>query len=411
MQSIIKSQKRAIIRSREETEQAVAKIGNLEEIEEMTGKLDMQNLEPKLMHSVIENDKDVIDDGKLIKEAYNQGLSNFIPDLMFEQLVKNFSMAKQIYGETILKLMTGYDADYIEKNIKIPEFQKVIKKAIEEKVKKLKKEKVLDKENSFNDASLELASMVMYLEELDNITPKGIYGEKIHKKISLYGDREDYKNFTRDTRYRDIAIKHSVKTAIRRGHKTLEIKDLKAFERGSKGKAIIIYAMDSSGSMKGKKIDSSKKAGIALAFKALKEKDEVGLIVFGDDLKAVIPPTTDFTRLLKEITMIKASKETNIALPLKKCIELFPSEEVTKHLILLTDAIPTVGEEPEKETINAAIEAREKGITISLIGINLDKKGKELAKKIVDIGQGKLYMAKKVEEIDKIVLEDYYNIA
>ena len=39
-----------------------------------------------------------------------------------------------------------------------------------------------------------------------------------------------------------------------------------------------------------------------------------------------------------------------------------------------------------------------------------EKKGKELAKKIVEIGDGRLYMVSNVDEIDKIILEDYYEI-
>ena len=43
--------------------------------------------------------------------------------------------------------------------------------------------------------------------------------------------------------------------------------------------------------------------------------------------------------------------ETDIVATLRKAIELFPSEGITKHLMLITDALPTVGEEPEKDTL------------------------------------------------------------
>ena len=46
-----------------------------------------------------------------------------------------------------------------------------------------------------------------------------------------------------------------------------------------------------------------------------------------------------------------------------------------------------------------------------MIGINLDDKAAEFAKKMVEIGEGKLYMVREVEELDKIVLEDYYSIS
>ncbi len=362
------------------------------------------------MSSVLENDKKTIEKGKLINEGMNQGMNSFTPDLMFQQLVKNYQIAKQIYGASLIKLTSGYNPDYIKRNINIPEFQKELKKRIEENIGKLKEDKLLDNDGTINEKGIELASLVIYFEELDKLVPSGILGEKIHKKASVYGGKEDFRNFKRDDRYRDIAIKKSVKLAIRRNHKKLDEKDLKVFERQSRGQCNIIYALDASGSMKGKKIDACKKAGIALAFKAIEEKDKVGLIVFGSELKEVIEPTNDFAFLLKNITKVKASRQTDIVKTIRKAIELFPTEDISKHLILISDALPNIGKEPEKETMEAVSVAKDNGITISLIGINLDEKGEKLAKKIVEIGEGRMYVVKDVEEVDKVVLEDYYCI-
>ncbi len=379
-------------------------------IEEASGSLSSNNEEDKLMHSVLENDKNTIEDGKLIKDAINEGLSIFTPDLTFEHLVKNYSMAKKIYGKTLLRQLTGYEPSYIEKNINIPEFQKELKKNINDNITRLSDDRLLDKDGSITEKGIKLASLILYTEELDNIIPKGILGDKIHKKSFIYGDKGNVKAYKKGDRYRDIAVKKSIKLAIRRNHKKLNDKDLKTFERQSKGQICIIYGIDASGSMKGKKIEVCKKAGIALAYKAIDEKDNVGLVVFGSDIKSQIEPTNDFNRLLIEITRIKASKETNIAMTISKAVELFPIKEITKHLILLTDALPTVGKDPEKETLEAVSSARSNGITISLIGIKLDNKGKALAEKIVKLGDGRLYIVKDLENLDKVVLEDYYSV-
>jgi len=380
------------------------------EAEELTGGLKRQSEEDKLMNSVLENDKEIVDDGRLIKDAINQGIGSFTPNLLFEQIVKNYSIAEQIYGESLIKLLSGYNPGYIKRNINIPEFQRELRKRIEEKIEQLKDKGLLEKDGFITGRGIELASLILYTEELDNIIPKGIFGEKTHKKPSHYGDKEDAKQYKKGDRYRDIAIKKSAKLAIRRGHKELIKKDLKSFERQSKGQCYIIYALDASGSMKGKKIEQCKKAGIALAFKAIDEKDKVGLIVFGSDIKQSIEPTTDFPLLLKEITSARASKETDIKATLRKAVELFPNEKITKHLILLTDALPTVGENPEEETLEEVSAARANGITISVIGIGLDEKGKNLAEKIAALGEGRLYIIKDLENVDKIVLEDYYSV-
>jgi Mg-chelatase subunit ChlD len=384
-------------------------LGDTEQIDELSGKLKTQKEEEKLMHSILQNDKEVIKDGKIIRDAINQGLNSFTPDLMMQQLVKNFSMAKQIYGPSLLKLISGYNPDYIKKNINIPEFRKELKDRIEKNIEELKENKFITND-SISEKGIEVASLVMYFEELDNITPKGILGEKIHKKTFIYGDKADFRNFKKGDRYKDIAIKKSAKTAIRRGHSKLTEKDLKVYERQSKGQSYIIYALDASGSMKGAKIGACKRAGIALAYKAINGKDKVGLIVFGSEVKEAVRPTDDFGFLLKEIAKVKASKQTDLKITLRKAIELFPNEDVTKHLILITDAMPTIGQKPEEETLQEVSTARNNGITISLIGINLNEKGKKLAEKITEIGQGRLYVIRDIENVDKIVLEDYYSL-
>tara|TARA_Y100000294_G_C8556161_1_gene337268 strand:+ start:657 stop:1844 length:1188 start_codon:yes stop_codon:yes gene_type:complete len=379
-----------------------------EEIQESTGKLSTQKAEQKLMRSVLENDKETIEKGKLISDSINQGLQSFTPDMIYQQLIKNYSMAKHIYGPSLIKLASGYDPDYVKKNINIPEFRNELKFRIEKNIEALKEEGLLDKDNVLSEKGIELASLVMYFEELDKITPQGILGEKIHKKASIYGSKEDNRAYKKGDRYKDIAIKKSTKLAIRRGHKNLHEKDLQVYERQSKGQCYIIYALDASGSMKGKKIDACKKAGIALAYKAINEKDKVGLIVFGSDIKTTVEPTTDFPFLLKCIASARASRQTDLVATLRKATELFPNEEITKHLILITDALPTIGDDPEEKTLKETSIARNKGITISLIGINLDEKGKQLAEKITELGNGKLYAVNNVKNVDKIVLEDYY---
>ncbi|MEK6876366.1 MAG: VWA domain-containing protein, partial [Nanoarchaeota archaeon] len=382
---------------------AEQQIHEKEEIEEITGKLSTQEVENKLMKSVLENDKETIEKGKLIGDSISQGLSSFTPDLIYQQLVKNYSMARHIYGPSLLKLATGYNPDYIKKNINIPEFQKELRFRIQKNIEKLKEEGLLGKDNEITDKGIELASLVMYFEELNKLVPKGILGEKIHKRASIYGSKEDTRIYKKSDRYKDIAIKKSAKLAIRRGHSNLDKKDLMVYERQSRGQTYIIYALDASGSMKGAKIDACKRAGIALAYKAIDEKDKVGLIVFGSEIKTIVEPTQDFSYLLKSIAAARASRETDIVATLRKAIELFPSEGITKHLILITDALPTIGEEPEKDTLKEVSIARNKGITISLIGINLNEKGKKLAEKIVELGQGKLYIIKGVENVDSVV--------
>ncbi len=384
--------------------------GEFEKIDELTGKLAFSRVGKKFMHLVLDNDKETVQDGKFVNDAINYGISSFTPELMFEKLVRNFSLSKNLYGKTIIREITGHDENYLEKNLMVPEFKKILIERIRKNIENLKEKKIIDDGGFLTEKALELASLVLYTEELDNITPKGILGERVHKKSHIYGDKNDFRNFKKSDRYRDIALKKSVKLAIRRKHQELKTDDLKVYERQSRGQICLIYALDASGSMKGKKIETCKKAGIALAYKAIDEKDRVGLIVFGSDIREELRPTENFSELLKRITRIRAARQTDIAKTIERAIELFPSTDITKHLILLTDAMPTVGEKPVKETLQAVSKARASGITISLVGIGLDDKGKKVAERIAEVSNGKLYAVRDLEDIDKIVLEDYYSV-
>ena len=330
--------------------------------------------------------------------------------MMFESITNNYSMAKKIMGETLIRLISGYNPSYIERNIRIPEFKRELKKRLEDNIEELREDKLLKRDYSVSEEGIKLASIVTFAQELDNIVPKGIFGEKDHKKISHYGNRGEVRNYKKGDRYKDIHIRESIKLAIRRGHPTVSKEDLKTSDRESRGKVHVIYAIDASGSMKGKKLEMSKKAGIALAYKAINSKDKVGLIAFGSEVKEEIEPTDDFMLLLTKITMLTASRQTDFKGMLHRAVELFSPGNYTKHLMILSDAMPTVGEEPEKETLREISAIKNAGVTVSLIGINLDDKSKLFAEKIVQIGEGKIYLVRETDEIDRIVLEDYYSV-
>ncbi|MGM5484862.1 MAG: vWA domain-containing protein [Nanobdellota archaeon] len=380
-------------------------IGEKENIEEVDGKLGGTDEDDKLMRSVLSNDKEKIDEGKMISDAVNRGLGSFTPDIMFENLVEKYQMTKKMYGERLIRNLTGYDADYVERNRNIPEFRDELKKQISSRIKKLEKDELIDEEGMVTDYGLDLSSVIVYLEELEHLKMHGISGEKIRKEKAHYGEKAESKDFRRGDRYKDIDVRGSVKKSIKRGHDRISRDDLKVKERQSKGNIEIIYAIDASASMKGEKLEMAKKAGIALAYKATQEKNKVGLIVFGDEIREEFEPSNDFEKLLYRINRIRATNQTNISKTINRAGRLFSSNNCTKHLMMITDAMPTEGEDPHQEAIDSAAELKD--VTTSIIGINLNEAGTELARKITDISEGRLSIAKNINNLDLLVLEDY----
>jgi Mg-chelatase subunit ChlD len=367
--------------------------------------------ERNILQSLIDEDKKAKDHASFANDAINTGNGSFIPDMMFEKITKNFSMANNLYGETILRQVTGYGSDYLEKNIQIPEFQKEIKSNIEQNIERLKSDQILNNDGSLSEKALSVASLVLLKQELDKISEDSLRGFRVNKKKSHYGEKSEVVDFRKGMRYNDISVKKSIRQSIRRGHDQILQNDLKAFERSSKGKICVIYAIDSSGSMNGRKIEMAKKAGIALAYDATEKKDLVGAVVFGSKIVQDVRPTSDFIRLLRTIAKARPSKKTDIANTLRYTIDMFPKGIDTKHLILLTDAMPNVGDKPHKETIEAVSYAKSSGVTISVIAIDLNLEGENLAKDIITISKGKLYRVHDIEKLDQIILQDYYEFS
>lgn len=382
-------------------------LGEQESIQEISGSL-KNTFEEGLMKTVLENDAKAIEKGKVIGDAINQGISSFSPDIMFEKLVRNYREAEQIYGKKLIRQVTGYDASYIERNIHIPEFVRELKKKIEEGIDKLEGSGILDREGGISQKGYDIAALTMYVEELDHILSSGVGGEYEHKKVVVYGERADVRSFRPRDRYKDIALKASLKTALRRGHDTIEVTDLRTFERVAKGGVQIVYAMDSSGSMRGKKMEQSKRAGVALAFTALENKDRVGLLVFSDRVNSVLPVGSHFGEFLRSITNVTPGRETNMTEVLREAEKSFLDEDGTKHLIVLSDALPTVGKDPKKEVLAMIATLRNAGITTSIVAIGIEKKEEEFAREASDLGGGWLSVVRDVGELDHIILEDYW---
>ena len=382
-------------------------VSEIEKAETAEGKLHKQYVEDKLMNSVLSGDKQSVDQAELIQEATNRSIGSFTPDLMMAQMVNNFSMARQLMGDKMIKLLSGYDPNYIEKNLKIPEFKKEIKQAVHSFIERMKDNNIVDDEGTITAKGAELGALIL-VKELDEFIARDKMGEKTSKRVSHYGERAGFRNYRKGDRYKDLSVKRSVHRAIRRGRQVLSPDDLVIAEREGKGKISLVLALDASASMKGNKIETCKRAGVALAHKAIGEQDDVGLVVFGSEIKNAISPTRDLHTLISAISGVKTSRQTDVAAMIFKSIELFPTSAHTKHLIILTDALPTVGKDPELETLQAASAAHSAGITVSIIGVQLDKAGVKLADQVAQIGEGRFILVRNLDHLGRFVLEDYY---
>jgi Mg-chelatase subunit ChlD len=377
-----------------------------EKIEELDGSLKKSDRkESKLMSTVDKGNADK-DKGKVAEEMVNKGIGSFTPDMMFQNLVNNYKNAKKLFGETIIREITDFEPGYIERNVNIPEFKTQLKKNITNNINSLKDKGVLAADYTLTQKGLDYAAMYLCDLELEELKLKG-QGKKRIKETDKYGIKEDYADFNKNSRYRDIAIAQTVKNAARRKHKKILKEDIKINERKKTGKVDIIYCIDSSGSMKGNKLSMSKKAGIALAYKAINDKNKVGIISFDSEIRTKTELTKDFNHLLSELIKIRASNQTNLTKVIETATKLLEKSKNAKHIVILSDAMTNVGDKPKKEVLESAAIAKSKEITISFMGIGLKEKDIQFVRQLVDIGKGRFYRLNNTDNLDLIILDDY----
>jgi magnesium chelatase subunit I len=343
---------------------------------------------------------------RLIGDAINSNLSVFIPDLLFEKFVKNFKSAKDLFGESFVRALFGFDSDYIEKNINLPEFRKILRENLEQGIKELKNEELIDEENRITEQGFKASVIDLYLKELDRMSP--FSGKRLSTKDNLAGLPDEIVRFTNQS-FRDLAVKGTVKKAARRSHVQIKPEDLVMNRRVSTKQAEIIVCIDASSSMKGEKIQACKKASVMLAYSAIRNGDKVGLLVFSEKVSKKIRPTRELFYLIEEISRIRTTSLTDISTAISESIELF-SRNASKNIFLITDAMPTKGKKPVEQAVSAAISAMESKIHISLIGIAFNKESEGIARQIVDASRGSLYSLRDIKNLNKVFIEEYYSL-
>jgi Ca-activated chloride channel family protein len=140
----------------------------------------------------------------------------------------------------------------------------------------------------------------------------------------------------------------------------------------------IMIALDISNSMRALDLDKEKsRLDIAkLSIERLLNNlhgDKVGIIIFAGNAFVQVPLTTDYRTakmFLSSVTPDMMSNQgTDIAAAIRKALETFDFENgVNKTIIVMSD-----GEDFEGDAIQAAKEAKEKGVMVSTVGMGTTK--------------------------------------
>lgn len=385
-------------------------VNRLEEGDQLDGHVATDPEDTKLPHSVLDVDMDVIDEGMLVDAAFNSNVGSFLPSQVFESMVKDYKNAQKLFGPTLIRELSGYDPRYVDKNIRIPEFQRELQKKLRDRFDELVDKGVLNKGGGVSDHALDIATLFLIDEEFKTKDHESSsFGEHVHFSHDKTGHRSTVRAYNNSDPFRDIAIRASITRSIKRGHVKIHPGDLHAYDRESRQQVNVVYALDTSGSMKGEKMRMAKKAGVSLAYRAIRDHNKTGLVLFGSSVEKRVFLTNDFWSFVRPLAQCTPSQETDLALAVEAAHRLLDDAKGIKHIVLITDGLHTRSDDSRVVLDQVSI-ATSDNISISVVGINFDEQGLQLARTIVDISGGNLYSVKNADEVGGIVIGDYASL-
>lgn len=161
----------------------------------------------------------------------------------------------------------------------------------------------------------------------------------------------------------------------------------------------VVVIVDTSGSMKGEKIETAK-AAVAEFVEELPEDFVVGLIAFSDTVKLAEPLTQDRARILRRVAELRPGGGTGYSAPLslaKSWLDPYADLNVTGYIVFVTDGLPA-----DKPIYRALLPLlKEKGIVVYSVFVGDDPAGEAETTYIAQVTGGKQYTARSVHDLPR----------
>lgn len=339
----------------------------------------------------------------VLKNLLNRNMMGISSKFLAKAIVVDFDEAVATFGSDILEGLTGFGLEELQEMEGRPESVEKLEGRIEGNFKLLKDSGLLG-EDGPTPEGIDAVALELLEDEFRILGSSG--GE--HETLTKGGisERIESRPFLRHAK---LALRRTVQIAMKRGHEKLLKEDLRSWERAGMVSVDFVYALDTSGSMRGQKLDACKRAAIGLAYMGMKGRDRVAVVSFKSKPALSVNFGEPLEEFARKVARLFPSETTDIAGALRFSRGVISAEkrkDREKHIILITDAMPTSGERPVEATMEEASACKESGVTVSVVGINLDKEGDDIARRIAQIGGGSFYHVSDVERVNEAVLED-----
>jgi Ca-activated chloride channel family protein len=138
----------------------------------------------------------------------------------------------------------------------------------------------------------------------------------------------------------------------------------------------VVFVLDRSGSMSGKKIEQAKKA-LQFVLNNLREGDTFNIVTYDDRIESFKPELQRFTKETRAeasrfVENIQPGGSTNIDSALKTALAMLSDESRPSYVLFLTDGLPTAGEQREPAIADNCRNANKLRARVFVFGVGFD---------------------------------------
>jgi Ca-activated chloride channel family protein len=189
--------------------------------------------------------------------------------------------------------------------------------------------------------------------------------------------------------------------------------DIQAQQRENISKNVV-FVVDRSGSMTGRKIDQAKEA-LRFVINNLNAGDLFNIVAYDSEIETFAPELQRQSKSSRDkalgfIESIFAGGSTNIDGALNAALDMLQDDETPNYVVFLTDGIPTVGETNIARIVDNAAKANSVRARVCCFGVGYDVNSL-LLDKLARTGYGQSVYVRPDEDIEAKVAEFYTRIA
>jgi Ca-activated chloride channel family protein len=189
--------------------------------------------------------------------------------------------------------------------------------------------------------------------------------------------------------------------------------DIQAQQRESISKNVV-FAVDRSGSMTGRKIEQAKEA-LRFVINNLNAGDLFNIVAYDSEIETFAPELQRHNKSSRDkalgfVESIFAGGSTNIDGALDAALDMLQDDETPNYVVFLTDGIPTVGETNVARIVANAAKANSVRARVCCFGVGYDVNSL-LLDKLARTGYGQSVYVRPDEDIEAKVAEFYTRIA